>query len=711
MRGVAGVVVGFGCSRLVGLAGGGGVVRLVRLVGLAGGGHRVLEGAGGVEVVDDVRVADRPVDLAAVVAPRRELAADLGELAGGDGRVFGVADVDRGDLAADERDGDRVEVVVDAGERLVAARGHGDEGRGGWGGGPRRARAHHAHVLLAVGAVPAERDEAVARVVGEDAVGAGCEVVVAVARRGDDGGGAPRGRDPDEVVGAAGDAPDQGLVVGAAGTAHRDDAVAVGRPDGGVVEGGGGGEAGGVAAVCVDAVDVATGGVVPGGVGDVLAVGRPGGHVLVGLRLGEPFGRPAGPVHDVHAGEQREGDAVAAWRRHRVPHLLGDKGLGVFDAVVEIDLRADRHVDIDAEGDGRGVGAVDGDAPQAAAVVGDYGIRVRREGHAGIGVARGAGLLVVALHGEGEPALVTGVEIADAQARVGDVAGAVDQPAPVGAEGGAEGAAVAERAGGRLAGLAIVDGQLVLAHAGVVFPAAGAVGVPDGASVRAEGGPGGAAVGGLVDELDSGAAVDVVEPELALSGRLFGGDHVVTVGGPLGRLVGARLALRDLDRVALVQRDDVDPFTAAAVGGEDDAGAVGAEPRLPVEGHAPGERRGGAPGDRQGVEVAEEVEDQCLAVGTDVDRHPRAFGEAGGDGAPGGEGETLLLGVGVVFVRVLGQEGVGRQGVGREGEGGCQEQTNAPLHGCEPQSSPGNSLDVVCARAAPISLHRSSSNP
>ncbi len=270
----------------------------------------------------------------------------------------------------------------------------------------------------------------------------------------------------------------------------------------------------------------------------------------------------------------------------------------------------------------------------------------------------------------------------------------VDEPAPVRAEGGAEGAAVAEGAGGRLAGLAVVDGELVLAHPGVVLPAAGAVGVPDLAPVIAEGRAGRAPVGGFVDELDSRAAVDVVEPELALARALFGGDHVVAVGGPLGGLIGAGLAPRDLDGVALVERDDVDRFAAAAVGGEDDARAVGAEARLAVEGHAPGERSGGAAGDGQGVEVAEEVEDEGLAVGADVDRHPRAFGEAGRDGAAGGEGEALLLRVGVV-VGVLCGEGEWDGNDHGCAQGGRQEQSNAPVRCGEHHSCPGKSRDIV----------------
>ena len=238
------------------------------------------------------------------------------------------------------------------------------------------------------------------------------------------------------------------------------------------------------------------------------------------------------------------------------------------------------------------------------------------------------------------------------------------------------------------------------------------------APVVAEGRAGRAAVFGFVDELDPRAAVDVVEPQLALARALFGGDHIVAVGGPLGGLVGARLAPGHLNRVALVQRDDVDPLAATAVRGEDHAGTVGTEARLSVQGHALGERCSGAAGDRECVEVAEEVEDEGLAVGADVDRHPRALGEAGLDGAAGGEGKAFLLGVGFVF-GFLGQDRAG----GRV-EGGCaghaqseQKRGGGPRPAdpdlrAEPlQSCSGKSRDIDCPRAALISLHRFSSTP
>ena len=52
--------------------------------------HAVLEGLGGIQVVDEVRVAQRPVHRAPVAAPGRKLAADVGQLTSREGRVVRI---------------------------------------------------------------------------------------------------------------------------------------------------------------------------------------------------------------------------------------------------------------------------------------------------------------------------------------------------------------------------------------------------------------------------------------------------------------------------------------------------------------------------------------------------------------------------------------------------------------------------------------------
>src|SRR5262245_60232718 len=73
--------------------------------------------------------------------------------------------------------------------------------------------------------------------------------------------------------------------------------------------------------------------------------------------------------------------------------------------------------------------------------------------------------------------------------------------------------------------------------------------------------------------------------------------------------------------MATVGVDDPDVVAAAAVRGERDALAIGREARLLVPRHTLRDGRGFAARDRQGVEVAEQVEDQGLAVGRHVDVH------------------------------------------------------------------------------------------
>ena len=119
-------------------------------------------------------------------------------------------------------------------------------------------------------------------------------------------------------------------------------------------------------------------------------------------------------------------------------------------------------------------------------------------------------------------------------------------------------------------------------------------------------------------------------------------EDVLAVGRPLRRVERLLSLARELDGVPLVERHDPQVGGAAAVGDEDDAFAVGTEPRLRIERHAARERRRFAAGDRNGVEVAEMVEDDRLAVGTDVERQPASDVRGELDRALGLERQALL---------------------------------------------------------------------
>src|SRR5690606_13217380 len=224
------------------------------------------------------------------------------------------------------------------------------------------------------------------------------------------------------------------------------------------------------------------------------------------------------------------------------------------------------------------------------------------ERHPRVHIARGDGLLLVALDREGEPPLLARPEITDPEPGLRDVAGRVDEPPPVRRERRTEGRAVPERLRPYLPRLPIEDGELVVPHRRVVLPAARPPGEPDLPRVGAERRARRPERGRLPDQLDPRAALDVVEPELALrAAALASHDDVLPVRRPLRRLVRRVLALRDLDRVLQVEREDPDVLGAITVRGEDDPPAVRAEAWLRIERHPPRQRCGLAARDRDGV--------------------------------------------------------------------------------------------------------------
>ena len=70
---------------------------------------------------------------------------------------------------------------------------------------------------------------------------------------------------------------------------------------------------------------------------------------------------------------------------------------------------------------------------------------------------------------------------------------------------------------------------------------------------------------------------------------------------------------------------DPDVLRAVAVAHEDDLRSVGRVARLLIPAHAARDARGFAAGDRDRIQVAEDVEDDRLPIGRDVERDPRRF--------------------------------------------------------------------------------------
>src|SRR4051812_26246928 len=84
------------------------------------------------------------------------------------------------------------------------------------------------------------------------------------------------------------------------------------------------------------------------------------------------------------------------------------------------------------------------------------------------------------------------------------------------------------------------------------------------------------------------STIDVIDPELRRAAEPAGlrCDDVLPVGRELGRRVQVVIALRDLDRVLLVEGQSPEIVAAAQVGYEDDLLPIGAESRLVVHRHA-----------------------------------------------------------------------------------------------------------------------------
>ncbi len=586
---------------------------------------------GGVQVVDEVRVAEREMDRAAVRAPGGELAAHHGrDPPGRKLRVVGVGHGDRGRFAPDPGHRHHEELVLDDGQRLVAARRHQDLLGVGRAREPGRRAAAHAHVVLQVGAVPAHGRQPVRAVQVEDPLGVLGEVRARrAAHRRDVRGLASLGRKPDHLV-RHGGGPRSGVVSEGLGRApERNDAVAARRPGGRQVEAGVDRDPPGRPPFRIHAIQPSLLSL-PRRVRDRPAIRRPRRAVLGDpRRLGE-----ATRVRSVRAGDPElvhggEGHPRAVGRGRGVADLAHDEAGLVGHGVVELRGRADLEVEAHAEGDLHGRTARDRDLPDLAPVAGDEVLRVRREAHPGKRVPRRPGLLIVMLHRVCEPALVPRVEVAQDQPGVLLVARAVDEPAAVRGERRTDAGAVSAGAGVRLAGLPVVDPELVLGELGVVLPVVGALREPDVALLRAEGRADRLEVLRLGDELRAATPVPVMEPQLRqpAAEASLRDDEVLAVGRPLRRFDPVRASGGDLRRIGAVGRHHVEVLAPVPVGLVGDPRSVGREARLRVEAHA-GRHLGRVSAlDRHREQVAEEVEDDGAPVGADVDGDPAALGE------------------------------------------------------------------------------------
>jgi len=181
---------------------------------------------------------------------------------------------------------------------------------------------------------------------------------------------------------------------------------------------------------------------------------------------------------------------------------------------------------------------------------------------------------------------------------------------------------------------------------------------------------------GRSGDLDARAAVGVEEVELGAFDR----QYVRTVRGPDRREVAVALRRGEREGVAPVGTGDPEVLGAVAVAHEDDALALRGEARLHVVALAARDARRLAAVDRQRVEVAEELEDDRLAVGGEVERDPGPL--VGGEFERAGRDEREPVGP----ARGRGRAVVLGGGLGRE-RGGCRgerpvEQAGEEACGC-----------------------------
>ena len=333
--------------------------------------HGIVDDLRAIEIVRPDRVGQRPHDLLAVGRPRRELTADVVELLHRHDGVRRIGDRHRGRRRADLWHRDEIDVHADVRDRLIAGGRHHDERR-------RRClrsgirlvrivdRGHHVcrtaadpalrfvvdetrverhrvaarrrhgrhgagdlDVRAQVGAVPAERDETIARTVRVDAIGVRREVRIAEARgRHDERRVAAGGGNPHEVRRRRAEEGGTGVLHLARGGAVDDDPVAVRRPGEIRIEPGGARElrdrrlAAAGRACPGRAHDLAAALIAPRHVRDRLRVGRPRRAELPDVRLRHPLRGAAREVHHVDAVEGRECELLAVGRRGDVTGLV-----------------------------------------------------------------------------------------------------------------------------------------------------------------------------------------------------------------------------------------------------------------------------------------------------------------------------------------------------------------------------------------------------
>jgi hypothetical protein len=206
-------------------------------------------------------------------------------------------------------------------------------------------------------------------------------------------------------------------------------------------------------------------------------------------------------------------------------------------------------------------------------------------------------------------------------------------------------------------------------------------------------------IGPLDQSLAAAAAIGVIEPDFpgaegALRREMLARGDEAPVGAPSRRVHERKGLVGDGASACSVRAHHPDIVPAAAVGGVSDAAAVGGEARLMLEGEAGADPPRSPAFDRQGVDVAEQVEGDGAAVGADVHIHPCAFGNVDADLAGALAGRVVdvpgrLLRVAPAAPSLALPLGLGETGGGEQQQG----------DGGEALQHDDSSLGAVSARA------------
>ena len=126
-------------------------------------------------------------------------------------------------------------------------------------------------------------------------------------------------------------------------------------------------------------------------------------------------------------------------------------------------------------------------------------------------------------------------------------------------------------------------------------------------------------------DLDAAAAVAVIHEQLERQDRMDRARDIdiAAVGRPGGRGIdGERLVLRQLPKAGAIDIGDPEIGDARPVGEEGELLAIGREDRIALERHAGQQRPRRAPAGVQRIDVAQQVEQDRLAVRRHVGLHP-----------------------------------------------------------------------------------------